>query len=86
MGSDAEGMEEIHVPTAGSSSARRHRSTRGKSDAGGSAAAITVVASAHGIKIAGDAEGSDFCWAPVVPAPNRALRYGTTVPDKTCFT
>jgi hypothetical protein len=84
MGFDSEGEEdEIHIPTAGSSSASLHRSMSGKRDAGGSAAASTEVACAQEVRIAGVAEGS--CFGGFAGA-NRDLIYGTTVPDRTCFT
>ena len=84
FGDDGEDVE-IHIPTAGSSTASLHKSTSGKRDPGGSAEARTEVACTHDVRIVGVAEGNGFCGADVAGA-NRALRYGMTVSDRTSFT
>jgi hypothetical protein len=75
------------VPTEGSRKARRHISTRGKSDGAGSTATRVAVARHQLPKSAGLADvkdGGDVC-ALVFPR-NLILRYGTTSFARASFT
>lgn len=75
------GMEAHQVPAAGSSRARRHMSTRGKSCATGSVSASVTVACVQLIKRP-DVAGGSFALPAV---ENRALRYGSTVSVRICL-
>lgn len=79
------GCAAIHLPTAGSSNARRQISARGKSASTGSKSTIVIVAFVHASSKAVEAEGT-LLDVGVGLARCRERRYGRTVDFNTFFT